>query len=296
MKIFFYEGSFYRRDKKGLPYQNYTHLIAQEITPDIALVVGVRILIPEAICNLPPKGILGVHDSLLPSYRGFSPLNWSILNGESQTGVTLFFLNQKMDAGDIVGHKRVTIGPDETAPEVYEKVCNATVELVLEQFLRLEQGAAERMVQDERRATYTCARTPQDGMIDWNRPTREIYNRIRALTYPYPGAFTFLGQTKVPIWKAKPLENSPAYVGRIPGRVIRRSEIEGYADVLTGDGILRILTVQQDMDLKPVPASQLFRSVRLTLGLSPEDLLGRIKILETKLQEKNGKRLGKNKK
>ncbi len=117
---------------KALKERDYRKLIAAEIKPDVAFVVGCRILLPESIYGIPRLGTLAVHDSLLPNYRGFAPLNWAVLNGEKQTGVTLFYLDERMDGGDIVGQRAVSIPPTATAAEVYENICTQTVGLVLE--------------------------------------------------------------------------------------------------------------------------------------------------------------------
>ena len=270
-------------ETKWMKEQDYAALINQ-LKPDIAFVIGCRILIPRDIYQIPPLGTLAVHDSLLPEYRGFAPLNWSILNGKDHTGVTLFYLSDLMDGGDIVAQKRVPIGPDETAPMVYERVCQATVELIEESFPLLAQGVAPRIKQDYTTGSFTCSRTPPDGMIDWNQSTRAIYNQVRALTYPYPGAFTYYKGKQLMIWRAKPLDNPPSYLGRIPGRVIGISQTEGHVDILTSDGVLRVFEVTFKGKDKPmVAASRVIKSVRATVGLRTIDLLERIHKLEEKV-------------
>src|SRR4051794_20542880 len=119
-------------ESKWLKDRDYGAILRDEIKPDIAYVVGCRILIPPDLYEIPSRGTLAVHDSMLPEYRGFAPLNWSILNGEDHTGVTLFYLSELMDGGDIVCQKSVPIGADDTAAEVYERVCQATIDVVLE--------------------------------------------------------------------------------------------------------------------------------------------------------------------
>lgn len=264
--------------------RDYAEVISQDIKPDICFVVGCRILIPKSIYALPPLGCLAIHDSLLPEYRGFAPSNWSIVNGEVQTGVTLFYLSDLMDGGDIVEQRRIPIGPDDTAPVLYERVCQATIELLLQVYPLLERGEAPRTKQSYEAGSFTCSRTPADGWIEWNQATRLIYNQIRALTHPYPGAFTVYQGRRLWIWKAKPVENPLRYVGRIPGRVIGVSSAEGYVDVLTGDGVLRILEVQRSGEEK-VAAASVIKSVRSTLGVRMSDLLERIEQLEGRLSE-----------
>src|ERR1044071_2591352 len=166
------------RETKWMKDRDYSAWI-RELAPDVAIIVGCRILIPREVYEAPRLGSLAVHDSLLPAYRGFAPLNWAIINGETQTGVTLFYLNEGMDTGDIVAQRSVPIGLTDTAPQVYERVCQATVDVVLEGCGTLEAGSAPRIPQDPAAGSYTCSRTPGDGEIDWRRPTREIFNLVR---------------------------------------------------------------------------------------------------------------------
>lgn len=270
-------------ETKWLKDRDYAAILREQIKPDIAYIVGCRILIPPELYEIPACGMLAVHDSLLPEYSGFAPLNWSILNGEEHTGVTLFYLSEAMDSGDIVYQQPVPIGPDDTAAEVYERVCQATVDVVLAAYPLLASGTAPRITQDDAKRTFTCSRSPADGQIDWSKSTQAIYNQIRALGRPYPGAYTFLGLKKVTIWAARPMDAAPRYVGRIPGRIIGRVAPEVH--VLTGDGVLRLLEVQIDGDA-PAPASTVFTSVRVTLGLHMTGLLERITQLEELLKNK----------
>lgn len=272
-----------RIDTKWMKDRDYAALLADEWQADVVFIVGCRVLIPQAEYEAPRLGSLAVHDSLLPEYRGFAPLNWAILNGEDHTGVTLFYLSEAMDDGDIVLQQAVPIGPDETAPQVYEKVCQATVDVVLDGHARLLAGNAPRIPQVVGAGSYTCSRTPLDGCVDWTRSTAEIYNLIRALTQPYPGAYTYYKGRKLMVWAAKPAA-AVEYVGRIPGRVVGLSSAEGWVDVLTGDGILRLTQVQLEGE-EPVCPASVIKSVRVSLGLHPVELLERIRELEARLKE-----------
>jgi methionyl-tRNA formyltransferase len=272
---------------KWMKDKNYEKIITKEIKPDIGIVVGCRILLAKNLYEIPPLGTLAVHDSLLPEYRGFAPLNWSILNGEEQTGVTLYYLNELMDGGDIVLQKSVPIHFEDTAPLVYERICQATVDVVLEAHNLLLKGKAPRISQNYATGSFTCSRTPIDGLIDWRQSTTAIYNQVRALTYPYPGAFTFYQTKRLIIWQAKPVDHQLIYRGRIPGRVINISKSEGYVEVLTGDGILRIFEVELEEQGKTA-AAHVISSIKSTLGVQLSDLLNRIQTLEqeiTRLKE-----------
>ena len=257
----------------------YPEIIAREIRPDLIVVVGCRILLPRDVYEIPPRGTVAVHDSLLPEYRGFAPLNWSIINGEDHTGVTLFYLNDSMDCGDIIAQARVPMNPADTAPQVYDRVCQATIDLLVAAYPLLSDGTAPRRPQLEHEGSVTCRRTPDDGVIDWNRPTRDIANLIRGLTSPYPGAFTFYDGRRLTIWRAEAVEPAPQYVGRIAGAVTGISKAEGYVDVLTGDGVLRLFEVERQGESRS-DAARVITSIRAKLGIDVADLLKRMQILE----------------
>lgn len=257
-----------------------TSLIQSELKPRVIFVVGCRQMLPDSIYKFPPQGTFALHDSLLPHYRGFAPLNWSILNGDKETGVSLFRLTEAVDAGEVMGQERISIGPDETAGEVYQKVCESTVSLIKKHFRPISQGTAHGVAQPSGPVTFSCARSPEDGLIDWSQSTRSIYNQIRALSRPYPGAFTYSGTRKLIIWKAALPAETPDFAGRIAGRIvaIRKDGV----DVLTGDGVLTLKEAQFEGE-NPRELSEIFRSVRAKLGLDVNELLTRIHQLEQQL-------------
>lgn len=239
-------------------------LIVDELRPDLILVIGWRTMIPMSVVRVPSLGCLGAHDSLLPYGRGFAPTNWAIINGAEESGVTLFHMCEAVDAGDVVGQRAIPIGPRTSAGELYEHVSTATLELVLEHLPALKDGSAPRTAQDHERATFYCARRPEDGVIDWTQSTHTIDCLIRGLGHPYPGARTTLDGRDLVVWEAEPLEPAPAYVGRVAGRPVAFGK-DGSVDVLTGDGILRLRCVQSQ-EGTPVPPAEIIRSIRATLG------------------------------
>ena len=243
----------------------WVELLKDKLKPDLGIVVGCRVMIPRDLYEVPPRGTVAVHDSLLPEYRGFAPLTWAIINGQKETGVTLFYLDERMDGGDIVSQKRVPLGPNETGGEIYEKVCQATVDVVCEQYPLLEKGKEERKKQDYSSGSFCCSRTPEDGRIDWATSGEKVYNLIRAITDPYPGAYSYYEGKKLVIWKAKPVEPSPQYAGRIPGKVVRLSKKDGSVDVLTGDSVIRLFEVQFEGEER-LPASSILKSVKRKIG------------------------------
>jgi methionyl-tRNA formyltransferase len=228
------------------------------------VVMGWRTLISERVLSAARFGAVGLHESLLPAYRGFAPVNWAVINGESRTGVSLFYLTATgVDNGDIVGQAGVPIGEADTAYEVYQRTARASLELLQDHFDRLLDGTAPRTPQDEGLATYTCARMPDDGLIDWNWGTHVIHNLVRGLAHPYPGAFSYFGGKRYRIWSGRSVEPARAYAGRIPGRLVSCGKAG--VEVLTGDGIYRVLTASEDGQ-EPVPAESIFRSVRASFS------------------------------
>ena len=156
----------------------------QALKPDLILVNGWYHKIPEKILRIPPRGVVGFHPSLLPKYRGGAPLTWSLINDERETGMTLFYMEEGIDTGDIVAQERVPIATDDTIATLYEKVNQAMLSILRESWPRLKEGRVPRRAQDESQATYFPNRGPEDGLILWSWPSRKIYNWIRAQTTP----------------------------------------------------------------------------------------------------------------
>ncbi len=205
----------------------------REWNPELIFSFYYRNMIKEEILNIPRLGAFNMHGSLLPKYRGRVPINWAVLNGETETGVTLHHMVKQADAGDIVDQEAVSIGPEDTAQDVFGK-CVAAARGVLERRLgELTAGTAPRRKQDESQATYFGGRKPEDGRIDWTKSAPSIYNLIRAVTQPYPGAFTTGNGKKLFIWWAKPA----AAAGGKPGEVLSLDPLR----VATGEGSLEVV-------------------------------------------------------
>lgn len=256
---------------------------ARELQAEVAFAVGVRVRLPASFYSIFPRGCWAVHDSLLPEYRGFAPLNWAIINDEHETGATLFQVSEIMDGGDILLRQPVPIGPNETAPQLYEKICAATVELVRQGHESLRRGEGTPRPQNHAAGSCTASRTPADGLIDWNQSARRIFNLVRALTFPYPGAFTYHQNRRLFILSAEELISSTKWVGRIPGRVINLVPNTG-VDVLTEDGVLRVREVSTD-GLTRQCAADVIKSVRVKLGLDPIELNDRLLQLEHPMKQ-----------
>lgn len=170
--------------------------------PDLIVVIGWYYMVPKNIRDIPRFGAVGIHASLLPKYSGGAPLVWAIIEGETETGVTLFYLDKGIDSGDIIAQRRITITDDDTIKTVYDKAEQASIEIVAKYIPLLGKGAAPRIKQDESKRAIYPQRSPEDGKIDWSWDVRRIRNFIRAQTKPYPGAFTIIDGKKVTIWSA----------------------------------------------------------------------------------------------
>jgi methionyl-tRNA formyltransferase len=177
-----------------------------------------------------------MHGSLLPKYRGRVPVNWAVLNGERETGATLHVMVKRPDAGDIVDQEPVPIGKDDTAFTVFGNVTAAARRVLERRIDALLSGTAPRRAQDESRASYFGGRKPEDGRIRWSRSAASIYDLIRAVTHPYPGAFTHAAGKQLFVWWARPLPGG----GGKPGRVVSADPLR----VATGNGTLEILKLQ----------------------------------------------------
>lgn len=195
-------------DRFGVPVTDVTGKMDEyfervaDVKPDLIVVIGWYYMVPRRIRELAAKGCVGVHASLLPRYRGGAPLVWAMINGEKQSGVTLFHFADGVDDGDIVAQKQFPIEPTDTISEVLEKATQASIDIVEEYVPRLADGTAPRNPQDHSKATTVPQRSPSDGLIDWSWDPVRINNFIRAQTKPYPGAFTYVDDKRVTIWSA----------------------------------------------------------------------------------------------
>jgi methionyl-tRNA formyltransferase len=189
----------------------------RKLEPELILVVGWSQLVHDPFIALASKGVFGMHPTLLPRHRGRAPIPWAILTGLARTGVTLFeIVDATADSGSIVGQVTLDIAPDETATTLFARIADAHVELTRELLPQLLAGTAPRIPQDPSRASSWPRRTPADGIIDWETRAPYLYDWVRAQTRPYPGAFTFLGDEKVIVWSARPVElPHPAPAGTV---------------------------------------------------------------------------------
>jgi len=186
------------------------------LRPDYIFSFYYRSLLKDQVLACAAKSAFNLHGSLLPKYRGRAPINWVLVQGETETGVTLHHMVAKADAGDIVGQVKVAISDEDTARSLFDKQADAARSLLAEVLPSIARDKAPRIPQDHSQATYVGRRTPADGEISWDWDARRIKNLVRAVTRPYPGAFTKLNTKKVLIWEVEP---TPGTQNARPGTV-----------------------------------------------------------------------------
>jgi methionyl-tRNA formyltransferase len=253
--------------------------VVEQEQPDAVVVSSYDRILPADM--LAGRPFVNVHYAPLPRYRGRATVNWAIINGEPDAHISVHCLEPELDAGGVLFAGRVPIGPDDTVGSLYDR---------LNDLQRRElAGAVRRRIdgdlgaaQDESAASYTCTRLPEDGEIHWDRPAEQAGRLVRALSAPFPAAYTYLGLRRLLVHRAEVRHDAPRFEGAVPGRPIGRSGAEGWVDVLTGEGVLRLHTVELDGD-GPAAAADVIRSVKQTLGLRAHDLLAKITDLESRL-------------
>lgn len=226
------------------------------LAPDLLLVVGWTQLLKPEVLQVPSLGCLGFHASLLPKYRGRAPVNWAIINGETETGNSMIVLEPGADEGDLVSQRRIPITEEDDCATIYEKVSLTECEMLDEVLPLIRQGRMPRRKQNSFDATVMPKRRPEDGLIDWSWTTRRLYNWVRALTHPYPGAFSYVSGRKIIIWKAR-AEDRTIRSEKLPGTVEASSD--GFPLAAMRDGHLRILHVECEGQL-PVSGPEACRT------------------------------------
>lgn len=205
-----------------------------DLKPDVMVVVGYGQIIPQSVIDIPPHGIINVHASLLPKYRGAGPVQWAIANGETRTGVTTMRIDAGLDTGDMLLKAETEIGPEETAVELGARLATMGAALLVETLERIGAIAPEK--QDPAQATYAPLLKKEDGLIGWRQPAQSIHNRVRGFQ-PWPGAFTNFRGQQLHIWKSRVAEGEPG--GLKAGRLLRHP-----LRVVCGEGALELIEVQ----------------------------------------------------
>jgi UDP-4-amino-4-deoxy-L-arabinose formyltransferase / UDP-glucuronic acid dehydrogenase (UDP-4-keto-hexauronic acid decarboxylating) len=222
--------------------EDANHLIWVErisaMNPDVIFSFYYRNLLKQEILDIPRLGCYNLHGSLLPKYRGRVPINWALINGETETGVTLHVMTPRPDNGDIVDQEKIAIEDSDTAKTLSLKAVDASQVLLSRILPSFQSEDIPRIPQDESQATYLGGRTPADGEIDWNQSATQIRNLVRAVTRPYPGAFSFLGDRKCYFWSVSKVETSETAA---PGTVLNSEPLI----IACGEGALRVDSGQE---------------------------------------------------
>lgn len=235
----FWEGSVERTAaERGLSVQapknvNDSAVVdaLREMDPDLIAMSGYNQVLGSAVLSVPDEGVINLHAGKLPDYRGGSPMNWAILNGETSGTATIHYATERIDAGDILAEREFEIGLDDTIADVRAKTLELFPEMLVDVVKAIDAGEATTRSQDVSEGAYWGSRIPEDGRIHWDRMSaKNVYDFIRALTHPYPGAFTAYGDDRLYVWEAELLDGT---IHHAPGRIMmRRGEgrVVGAAD------------------------------------------------------------------
>jgi methionyl-tRNA formyltransferase len=226
---------------------------------DLQVVVAFRML-PEVVWSMPPKGTLNLHASLLPQYRGAAPINWVLINGESESGVTTFFLKHEIDTGDILFTEKVTLTGDETAGELHDRLMHKGAGLLVKTVKGVESGRYNEHPQSQLAAGVELRHAPkifkEDCLIDWNQPAQTIYNKIRGLS-PTPTAYTMLNGKVLKIFRAEYELTDP---GKLPGGFL--TDNKTHLKFATQDGFVSLTEIQLE-GKKQMGIAEFLRGVKL---------------------------------
>ena len=216
----------------------------KHLQPDLQIVVAFRML-PELVWAMPPLGTMNLHGSLLPKYRGAAPINWAVINGETETGLTTFLLKHEIDTGDLLFQTRLPIGPDETAGELHDRMMVAGAKLVLQSIQALERGEAQAMPQSDTEASHAPKIFPETCRVNFAQSATKVHNFVRGLS-PYPGAFTTWEGKNFKIFKTTVLEKDELRMMNdsplAPGTFVSDGKSE--VKISTLDGFVSVLELQ----------------------------------------------------
>lgn len=227
--------------------------------PEVIVVVAYGRILPKSLLELPPRGCLNVHYSLLPKYRGAAPAAWTIINGDSEGGVTTMRLVEKMDAGEIYLQEKITLASDETAGSLQEKLTLIGARLLLETLRRLKEGSLTVKEQDESRATLAPILKREDGLVAWDRPAGEIERRVRGLD-PWPGSFTYLNEKLLKLHRVRVITSD---LKGNPGEIVK-ADSAGFW-VAAAAGVIALEEVQYE-NKKRLPGVEFIKGARIKAG------------------------------
>ena len=239
--------------------------ILQDLQPDVIVVAAFGQIIPPSILSLPPYGCVNVHASLLPKYRGAAPIQWAVINGEEESGVTTMQMAEGLDTGDILLRKVVPLASDETGGSLFEKLSREGAKLLLETLEGLEEGSITPQPQPEESPTpYARMLTRQMGRIDWSRSAEEIERLVRGLN-PWPSAYTYLHGRQLKIWEAFLLQEAPGMPAADVCGMIKEIKKDSFT-VQTGSGLLSVQSLQLE-GKKRMDCASFLRGYPLEAGI-----------------------------
>jgi len=232
----------------------------KKLRPDIAVVVAYGMLIPQSIIDIPRLSTINVHGSLLPKYRGAAPMQYSVLNGDDVAGVTIMYVSDKLDSGDIILSRSIPLGDDETFGELHDRLAILGADALCEALDQFVAGTVNATPQDSKQVTYAPSISKEECVIDWSLPSSVIHNRIRGLS-PIPGAVTKLPDGKLlKIYKAKKMDE---YAGK-PGEICAVLKKEGVV-VACGNGAICLISAKPE-GKREMPAIELANGHYLSIG------------------------------
>ncbi len=286
-------SGFTRMDKlageAGIPYSDFGDLNSPAIvetvrrwSPDVFFIVGLSQMVKKELLSIPSLGCVGFHPTRLPEGRGRAPVAWMALEGRSGAA-TFFKMNERADAGPILAQEPFPVTKADYSADVERKLEAAMVAALDRWLPKLKTGVWDAVPQDDSKATYYGKRTPEDGAIRWDEPAEKIQALIRAASHPYPGAFTFLDDCKLIVWRAE-AEKALPFRG-VTGRIVHHDKSKGFL-VQTGDGLLWLTETEFENAAGGEPPKLRIGS---RLGLNPESewyaLHSRIQSLEERIRE-----------
>lgn len=235
--------------------------LLRDYQPEVIVVVAYGRILPQSVLDLPPYGCLNVHASLLPQYRGAAPIQWAILNGDSQTGVTIMQLDSGMDTGDMLSKASLMVEPEDTTGSLFEKLAHLGAKLLVQTLSDIHSGQITPEAQDDALATYAPMLSKADECLNWQLSAVKLHNQVRGLS-PAPGAYTWWAGQRLKIWRTQPQPDETG--GKFaPGEI---AEIRpDYFAVCTGEGLLRVYEVQP-AGKKVMPVGAFLNGAGLEIG------------------------------
>ncbi len=233
----------------------------RELAPDLFVVVAFGQILKQRLLDIPPLGSINVHGSLLPDYRGVAPINWAIVGGETETGVTTMYMARTVDTGAIILKRSTPIGPEETAGELYDRLSALGGELIAETAELIARGEAPRAEQGTPRVGYARKLTRADGLIDWSLTARAVHDHIRGMT-PWPGATTRFAGRMLLVMRSAVARSGEACAPAAPGTIL---SLDDGIEIAVGDGSVRLTEVKPE-GKRAMAADEFARGYRPEIG------------------------------